>query len=81
MEKFGVTVTNNALSFSAREITLSGFSIPEPVPGWEEFSRVEIRGLLTNRPYGGMVTVQTGQGLADSFGNRSAGVFRILLVK
>jgi hypothetical protein len=81
MEKFSVNVTNNALSFSPREVTLSGFSVPEPVPGWEEFSRAEIRGVLTNRPYGGMVTVQTGQALADSFGNQSGEVFRILLIK
>jgi hypothetical protein len=81
MEKFSVTVTNNALSFSPREIRLSAFSIPEPVPGWEAFSRVEIRGVLTNRPYGGVVTIQTAQGLADSFGNSSGAVFRILLVK
>ncbi|MDR0586328.1 MAG: Ig-like domain-containing protein [Treponema sp.] len=81
MEKFGVVVTNNALSFSPREIKLSGFSIPEPVPGWETFSRAEIRGVLKNQPYGGMVTVQTAQGLADSFGNLSGEAFRILLVK
>jgi hypothetical protein len=81
MEKFGVTVTNNALSFSPREIRLSAFSIPEPVSGWEAFSRAEIRGVLTNRPYGGVVTIQTAQGLADSFGNSSGEVFRILLVK
>jgi hypothetical protein len=81
MEKFGVVITNNALSFSAREVTLSLFSIPEPVSGWEEFFRAEIRGVLKNHPYGGTVTVQTGQGLADSFGNSSAEAFRILLVK
>jgi hypothetical protein len=81
MEKFSVTVTNNALSFSPREIKLSGFSLPEPVPGWETFFRAEVRGVLTNRPYGGVVTIQAAQGLADSFGNRSGETFRILLVK
>jgi hypothetical protein len=81
MEKFSVSVTNNALSFSPREIALSGFTVPEPVSGWETFSRAEIRGVLTNRPYGGVVTIQTAQGLADSFGNRNGEVFRILLVK
>ncbi|MDR0402619.1 MAG: Ig-like domain-containing protein [Treponema sp.] len=81
MEKFDVSVTNNALSFSPREIILSGFSVAEPAPGWEEYARAEIRGFLTNQPAGGMVTFQVGQGLADSFGNRSADVFRVLLVK
>ncbi|MDR2047845.1 MAG: Ig-like domain-containing protein [Treponema sp.] len=81
MEKFGVSVTNNALVFSPREIKLSGFSVPEPVSGWETFSRAEIRGVLKNQPYGGMVTIQIAQGLADSFGNQSAEVFRILLIK
>jgi hypothetical protein len=81
MEKFSVTVTNNALSFSPREIRLSGFSFPEPVPGWETFSRAEIRGVLKNQPYGGVVTIQAAQGLADSFGNTGAEAFRILLIK
>jgi hypothetical protein len=81
MEKFSVSVTNNALSFSPREIRISGFSIPEPAPGWETLSRAEIRGVLKNQPYGGMVTIQTAQGLADSFGNTSAEAFRILLIK
>ncbi|MDR1506126.1 MAG: Ig-like domain-containing protein [Treponema sp.] len=81
MEKFRFSATNNALSFSPREAAVSGFTIPQAVPGWEKFSRAEIRGLLTNRPYGGMVTIETGQALADSFGNLSAETFRILLLK
>ncbi|MDR2662828.1 MAG: Ig-like domain-containing protein [Treponema sp.] len=81
MDVFRMTATNGALSFSPREIRLSGFTLPAPVAGWEEFCRVEIRGVLTNKPYTGMVTVEVGMGLKDSLGNAGVEAYRLLLLK
>lgn len=81
MERFKFSATNGALSFSPREIRSSNFSIPDAEAGWENYSRLEIRGVLTNHPYTGLVTIETGAGLEDSFGNKSTETFRILLIK
>jgi len=87
MDQFKFSATNDALSFSPRlmvspgVITGSSFSVDDPASGWEDFCRVEIRGVLTNHPYAGMVTVEVGAGLKDSLGNKSAEAMRILLLK
>jgi hypothetical protein len=81
MNLFKLSATNGALSFSPRSIQLSNFSVAQSAAGWESLYRVEIRGILTNRPYMGMVTIETGAGLKDSFGNKSSEAFRFLLVK
>jgi len=87
MDRFRFSATNGALSFSPRlmisphEIAGSSFSVGDPASGWDQFYRVEIRGVLTNHPYAGMVTVEVGAGLRDSLGNKSAEAFRFLLLK
>ncbi|MDR2701576.1 MAG: Ig-like domain-containing protein [Spirochaetaceae bacterium] len=81
MDRFRFNATNSALSFSPRSIIDSSFSAASPAPGWERYHRVEIRGVLTNYPYMGMVTIETTAGLKDSFGNKSAEAFRFLLLK
>jgi len=81
MDRFRFTSTNSALSFSPRLIMLSAFSVQDPVPGWEDLTRVEIQGVLTNRPNTGMVTIETTAGLRDSLGNRNSETQRFLLLK
>jgi len=81
MDRFKFSATNGALSFSPRLMNNSSFSVEDPAPGWEDFCRVEIRGVLTNHPYTGMVTIEVGAGLRDSLGNKSAEALRVLLLK
>jgi len=87
MDRFKFSATNEALSFSPRLMISphvmngSSFSIGDPASGWEDFYRVEIRGVLTNQINTGMVTVEVGAGLRDSLGNKSAGAMRFLLLK
>jgi hypothetical protein len=80
-ERFKISAANSALSFSPREIRFDGFEIEEAAEGFEDLIRVEIRGLLTNRPYGGLATVEIGEGLTDRLGNRNPEAARILLLK
>ena len=81
MEKFRFSSTNGALSFSPRFVAVSGFSASNPVPLWENYYRVEIRGVMTNHPYTGMVTIEIGAALTDSLHNRNPEVQRFLLLK
>jgi len=81
MDKFRFSATNGALNFSPRSVAVSGFTIAAPAMLWENCYRVEIRGVMTNRPYTGMVTIEIGSGLKDSLGNKSAEVQRFLLLK
>jgi hypothetical protein len=81
MDKFRFSATNGALSFSPRSVAVSGFSVTDPVPLWANCYRVEIRGVMTNHPYTGMVTIEIGAGLQDSYGNKSAAAQRFLLLK
>ncbi|MCL1928586.1 MAG: Ig-like domain-containing protein [Treponema sp.] len=81
MEKFRFSATNGALSFSPRSVAVSGFTVTAPVTLWGNCYRVEIRGVMTNHPYTGMVTIEIGSGLKDSFGNKSTEAQRFLLLK
>ncbi|MDR2435513.1 MAG: Ig-like domain-containing protein [Treponema sp.] len=81
MELFRIETSNNVLVFSPRSIRESGFSAPDPRPGWEQYRRLEIRGLLTNTVNSGVVSILIDSGLRDSGGNRSEKKFRISLLK
>ncbi|MDR1286990.1 MAG: Ig-like domain-containing protein [Treponema sp.] len=80
MELFRVE-SAGAFSFSPRSVRREDFSEAAPAPGWEEYERVEIRGVLVNSTGGGVVSFITGAGLRDSLGNLSEKVFRISLLK
>jgi hypothetical protein len=80
MDKFRFEATNNALSFSPRDVRNSGFTRP-PEPRWESACRVEIRGYLGNTVNTGVATFQIASGLADDRGNLTGAAFRISLVK
>ncbi|MDR1862429.1 MAG: Ig-like domain-containing protein [Treponema sp.] len=81
MDRFTISATNNALAFSPREFRTTNFTREEAAAGWETLTRVELRGMLTNRPYMGVITLEAASGLEDSSGNISAESFRVLLVK
>jgi hypothetical protein len=81
MELFRIETSNNVITFSPRQIKFSGFSVPQPHPGWEEYVRVEISGNITNSTNLGLVIFQIGAGLKDSFGNKNEKPMRILLIK
>jgi hypothetical protein len=81
MDLFTVKATNGALGFSPRTMVFSDFTVADPVPAWGALRRVEIRGMLTNRPYAGMLTLEIKPGLRDTLGNKTTGPFRFLLLK
>ena len=81
MDRFRFSATNGALSFSPRSVAVSGFSVAEPADAWKNCYRVEIRGVMANHPYTGMVTIEIGSGLKDSLGNKTTDVQRFLLLK
>jgi hypothetical protein len=81
MELFRVETSNSVLTFSPREIRDSGFFVSAPRPGWEQYQRLEIRGILINSVHSGLVNFIVAPGLRDSAGNRSEKTFRISLVK
>ena len=81
MDLFRVESTNQALVFSPRSIRTGDFTLEDPRPGWENLSRFEIRGFLTNMVRSGIVTFRIPPGLMDKRGNRSTVDFRISLLK
>ena len=81
MDRFKFNATNGCLSFSPHSVEVAGFSVTDPAPLWADCCRVEIRGVMTNHPYTGMVTIELGAGLQDSHGNKSTEAQRFLLLK
>ena len=81
MSLFRVDSTNQALTFSPRDIISENFTMHSPVPEWENYQRIEVQGLLTNTIYTGIVTFRIPPGLKDLNGNISKEDFRISLVK
>jgi hypothetical protein len=81
MDLFRISATNNALSFSPRSVRDRDFSWSECEPDWGSLYRLEVRGVMTNRPAMGVVTVEIGAGLTDTLGNRNDRAFRLLLLK
>lgn len=81
MDCFRFAVTNNALSFSAREVLLEGFSAADAVSGWETLCRVEVRGIIKNQAKAGMITISVNAGLRDGRGNQSGEAYHLFLSK
>ena len=81
MDLFRVESTNQALVFLSKSIRATGFTLADPVTEWENLTRFEIRGLLTNTVHSGIVTFRIPPGLKDRRGNRSDVDFRISLLK
>ena len=81
MDLFRVESTNQALTFSPGNVTTNNFTWLMPREGWENFQRVEIRGVLTNMVQSGVVSFRIPAGLKDKRGNRSNEDFRISLLK
>lgn len=81
MELFRIETSNNVVTFSPRQIKFSGFSVPQPQSGWEEYSRAEISGIITNSTNLGLIVFQIGAGLKDNNGNKNDKIMRISLIK
>ena len=81
MELFRIETSNNVLTFSPRLVKSGSFSFPNPEPGWENFQRLEIAGILTNSINFGVVNFLIGSGLRDSYGNKNEKSFCISLLK
>ena len=81
MNLFGFSSTNNALSFSFRLVKDSGFSWIAPHDEWASFSRIEIQGRLTNRGTSGVVSIGLGDGVLDTYGNKSEKDMKLILLK
>ena len=81
MNLFRVDAGNSALSFSPRSIKSSGFTWTAPHAAWAAYSRIEVKGILTNRSNSGLISFIIGSGLLDMSGNRNDKEFRIPLLK
>lgn len=81
MELFKIETTNNVLSFSARYVKSSGFTINEPHEGMEEYHRIEIGGYIVNSTNYGIINFKIASGLKDNFGNQNENQMRIAIIK
>ena len=81
MNLFGFSSTNNALSFSFRLVKDSGFSWINPHDEWASYTRIEIQGRLTNRGTSGVVSIALGDGVLDTYGNKSEKDLKLILLK
>jgi hypothetical protein len=71
MDKFSVSASNNALSFSPHAVVDKDFTAADPAAGWESYHRVEVRGVLINEVNSGVITFQIRTGLLDTLGNKA----------
>jgi hypothetical protein len=81
MDIFSISATNTALSFSFRAIKDAGFSWAAPHTEWASYKRVEIQGRLTNYGTSGVVTINVGNGVMDTLGNRNDTDIQLMLLK
>jgi len=81
MEKFKIETSNNVLNFTPLIVKNDNFTVIEPNPEWEQYTRIEIGGILTNTVNAGIVHFIINQGLLDSKGNVSDKPYRISLLK
>lgn len=79
MELFRIETSNNVISFSPRHVKVSDFTINEP--HWENFQRIEVLGNLVNTTNFGIINIQIGAGLRDSFGSKNEKSQIISLIK
>jgi hypothetical protein len=81
MELFKIESTNNAVSFSPRNIKNKDFALPAAAPGWKNYQRIVIEGFMTNTVNSGLVSFYIRAGLEDKRGNKNPEAFRISLLK
>jgi len=81
MEHFRIETSNNVISFSPRLVKQTGFSVPEPQQGWENFERLEITGIIENSINFGIINFIIGSGLRDNLGNKNDRKFVISVIK
>jgi hypothetical protein len=81
IELFRIETSNNVITFSPRKIKIDDFSVSQPHPDWENFTRVEITGIITNTTKYGIINFIIGAGLKDSLGNKNDKTLKISIVK
>ncbi|MFA6508633.1 MAG: hypothetical protein WCT14_21215, partial [Treponemataceae bacterium] len=81
MKTFRMEATNGALSFSPRNIKISGFRYADPHALWISYARAEVEGYLTNQPSSGVVSFMLDAGLSDSRRNECAEAVVLPLLK
>jgi len=81
MDLFRIETSNNVISFSPNQIKTNNFSVSDPQTGWENFTRIELAGELTNSTNYGIIYFQIAAGLKDSLGNKNENLQKITLVK
>jgi hypothetical protein len=81
LELFRVEATNHALTFTPTSVRGKDFTLADPREGWEQYQRLEIRGLFTNTTKSGIITFRILPGLTDNQGNQSNKDYRIILYK
>ncbi|MDR2608029.1 MAG: Ig-like domain-containing protein [Treponema sp.] len=77
---FRVEATNGAVSFNPRMVVNENFSISEAVSGWENYRRLEVRGIFANTVSSGVVSFVIDAGFLDSNGNAGE-EYRLPLLK
>ncbi|MCL2440264.1 MAG: Ig-like domain-containing protein [Treponema sp.] len=81
MELFRIETSNNVISFSPRQIKVSGFSAADPQDGLDNLLRIEISGILVNSTNFGIVNFIILPGLRDNLGNINNKQIRLPLIK
>jgi hypothetical protein len=81
MELFRIETSNNVIVFTPLSVRSNDFSVLDKHSPWEDFQRIEIKGLLTNSVNSGLVHFIVNQGLKDNAGNSSEKQFKISLIK
>jgi hypothetical protein len=77
---FRMEATNGAVSFNPRMVVNENFSMSEAVSGWENYRRLEVRGILRNSVSSGVVSFVIDAGFLDSNGNAGE-EYRLPLLK
>jgi hypothetical protein len=80
-ELFRIENTNNAISFSARKILDSGFTIQNPAELFADLHRIEIQGKIRNANNSGLIKFYIAPGLIDSKLNKNTKAMNIQLNK
>jgi hypothetical protein len=81
MELFRIETSNNVITFSPRFVKNANFSVLHPQPGWENYQRLEITGIMINSVNFGLINFLVGAGLKDSLNNKNEKPQQVLVIK
>jgi hypothetical protein len=81
MDSFGVSATNDAMSFSASGVVLAGVDYAALHGPWAAYAVARVDGTLTNNVDTGVITFTVSSGFKDSAGNETSAAQSLPLVK